>query len=550
MPHRVEARAQLLSGEGGGGVTESQDIINDILQGQPFFEGDPAAVGLGPTAGQPFPASALAPTPTPTATQPGGVTQEDIDRALGGGGGFEGVTQVAQNLFRRADGTFFTLVQGQFGPQQVVVDEARAQSIIAEEGRGRAAPEPTRGPGTFRAPGVFQAEDGSFFADVNLTIPIEPNTAVSIINEFQRGITPQEGLSPESQARETRLGGQFESELDLANRRFAFDQFQSQQAQQRQQQNFLSQLASDPGNFLQLAIASNLVPTVPQSLAPLFPTAQGQAPFVGGEEIPGFADFLRRQQAAQQGQAPPPGAPAAPTAPATDEAAPPTAPATTGFNREDFLPGGRFERTGNEPRGRSIPGLAPEPGTAGFEREEAEGRIPQEFFGGGVVSGESAQTLQREAPPPPPFTAPTQRFPQRQFVSTTGGLNFPGFGTGTFDFSQQGVTRPFGVSEQQFAAEQGGALAPGVTRGEAGQHTQGITSLNPQAQNQAQAPLGFLPELTTPSAQFFANLNPTSRSQFGGLERGRTGASFADTSFRLAQRAPPGGTSRSLTRVR
>ncbi len=446
--------------------TESQDIINNILQagqpfpsallGQPFFEGDPGAVGLRdtPTGAEAFGSDGqtLGEDDEPAPGSKGAMTK----RMRGGGAAsFEGVTRVAPGLFMRQDGSFFVMV----GEQQVEVDADRAQSIV--DAMDRSLAPPSAGP--------------------------SPSTL-------------------------------------LGQQRLAFDQAQAQQRDITNRRSFLAQLASDPGAFLQLAIETGRAPTVPGALAPLFPQLAGGGQLMGGEPIPGFAEFLAQRQAAIQGQQIPGAAPPV----SSDPFSP------FGMEQAELFGRGTGEITQTPP---PTPGLAPQPGTAAFAREQEElfGRGTGNIIGG-VTRGTSAQTLGG------PFAAPTEAFPGRQFIPTAGGLNFPGFGTGAFDFSQQGVTRPFGVSPEQFAAEEAGLP---FTTGTAAQ------TAAPTAPQQAQAPLsGFLPTLTSPSAQFFAGLNPTSRSQFGALERGRTGESFQDIAFRLAQRRPPGGGGGGFSRVR
>ncbi len=58
-----------------------------------------------------------------------------------------------------------------------------------------------------------------------------------------------------------------------------------------------------------------------------------------------------------------------------------------------------------------------------------------------------------------------------------------------------------------------------------------------------------LPELTTPSAQFMSRLAPSSRQQFAGYQRARTGQSGEDVNWWMRQGAPPSGANRGLTRV-
>ncbi len=56
-----------------------------------------------------------------------------------------------------------------------------------------------------------------------------------------------------------------------------------------------------------------------------------------------------------------------------------------------------------------------------------------------------------------------------------------------------------------------------------------------------------LPQLTTPSAQLQARWGPTAQAQFLGFERARTGASPAETQFRLGSGRAPGGRSRGFS---
>ncbi len=439
------------------------------------------------SAGQPFPAGALETPTTPPAPAPVDTSQVDIE-ALGpaeagfpseaggqSGGIFAGATRVAEGVFRRADGTFFVVER-----------------------------DPLRG-----------------------LIPVDISAA-----RAQALMSGQTELSASEQARETRLAEQFGQQFGLDQERFAFQQQQAEQQALASRRSFLAQLASDPGAFLQLAIETGRQPTVPGALAPLFPQLAGGGRLTGGEPIPGFAEFLAQRQLALGGQQ-----------------APATATATTTGTASAFGPSGDVspsptlaeEALGLPP---PVPGLAPQPGTAAFAREQEElfGRGTGNIItSGGVTSGTAAQALlpQTGNPPPTAFLGQTAGGGVLREVDPgrTGAFNLGGGRTGVFDFSGVGPTRPFGVSPEQFAAEQGG-----VTSGSLAQ------TAGPQ---QAQAPLsGFLPTLTSPSAQFFAGLNPTAQSQFGGLERARTGESFQDIAFRLAQRRPPGGGGGGFSRVR
>lgn len=59
-----------------------------------------------------------------------------------------------------------------------------------------------------------------------------------------------------------------------------------------------------------------------------------------------------------------------------------------------------------------------------------------------------------------------------------------------------------------------------------------------------------MPELTTPSAQYWARMGPTAQQQLLGYRQARTGARPEETQFRRWSAAPPSGQYRGLTRAR
>jgi len=67
-----------------------------------------------------------------------------------------------------------------------------------------------------------------------------------------------------------------------------------------------------------------------------------------------------------------------------------------------------------------------------------------------------------------------------------------------------------------------------------------------QQQGGGGTPMGSLPQLTTPSMQYFARMGDTAQQQWLGYEQARTGSRPEESMFRLQSRAAPTGTSPQL----
>jgi len=63
-------------------------------------------------------------------------------------------------------------------------------------------------------------------------------------------------------------------------------------------------------------------------------------------------------------------------------------------------------------------------------------------------------------------------------------------------------------------------------------------------------PLSDMPEMTNPSMQYYARMNPSSQQQFQGYKQARTGQTPEDTTWRLWSNAPPSGQNAGLTYTR
>lgn len=102
-------------------------------------------------------------------------------------------------------------------------------------------------------------------------------------------------------------------------------------------------------------------------------------------------------------------------------------------------------------------------------------------------------------------------------------------GAGIVNVSQLANVSPEQVGKQAF--ESGKAL-PGWKTQEGGES------------------LGSLPALKNPSAQFWSRMTPSSREQYYGYEKARTGARPEDIDWRMWSAAPPSGANTGLRRVK
>ena len=109
-----------------------------------------------------------------------------------------------------------------------------------------------------------------------------------------------------------------------------------------------------------------------------------------------------------------------------------------------------------------------------------------------------------------------------------------------FQNTGQGIT-PQGT-------EQGGAVIPqGLQPGQPLPGFQPTGGTPTTVGAQGTQTFANLPQLTTPSAQLQARWGPTAQAQFLGFERARTGASPAETQFRLGSGRAPRGRARGFS---
>jgi len=101
---------------------------------------------------------------------------------------------------------------------------------------------------------------------------------------------------------------------------------------------------------------------------------------------------------------------------------------------------------------------------------------------------------------------------------------------------EQPVVQPWMIPlmGQQYAGTVAGAPLPGFQQGQEG----------------ATPSMSQLPQLTTPSQQYWARSTPTAQQQYLGYEQARTGARPEDVLWRLGQAAPPSGMNPQLRTVK